>query len=157
MPAIANVRYTHEAIIDEIIADPSISQGELAARFGFSQSWMSIIINSDSFKQRLAERKAEFVDPKLKASVEDRLDAIARRSLDKLLDRLDGPHNLKTAELVSIAKLGVGDRNTKGPSAPNLYVLQIPPPAPDSKTWVASASGRTPRGDVVEAQILNQG
>ena len=86
MSEITKVRYTHDAIIDMIIANPAVSQGDLSREFGFTESWMSIIINSDSFQERLANRKGELVDPKIKASIEARLDAIARRALDRLLD-----------------------------------------------------------------------
>lgn len=154
MPELARVRYTHDAVIDEILVNPAISQGELARRFGYSQTWMSIVINSDSFQERLAERKAQLTDPVLQASINDRLDAIARRSLDRLIERLDSPAaQIRTADLVAIAKLGVGDKNTR-PAGPqvqnNLYVVAVPPPAPDSKTWISNRS--TPRGssEVIE-------
>lgn len=158
-PTIQKVRYTHDAVIDEIIANPAISQGELAARFGFTQSWMSIVINSDAFKERLADRKAQLVDPKLVASIEDRLGAIANRSLDKLMEKLDGPgaNGIKVMELVAMAKLAVGDRNlTKGTQVTNnsLYVVNLPPPAPDAKTWVATAQGKKP-AEIVDARVYD--
>jgi hypothetical protein len=132
MPEIASVRYTHDGIIDEIIAFPAISQGELASRFGYTQSWMSIIINSDAFQERLAERKGELVDPKIRASVSDRLDALARRSLDKLLERLDTQQPFSNNELIAAAKLGAGD---------------IPPSAPDPAAWLRS-SGKSSAIDI---------
>lgn len=143
MPEIARVRYTHDAIIDEIIAFPSISQGELSRRFGFTQSWMSIIINSDAFQNRLAERKAEIVDPKLKASVEQRLEAVAKQSLDRLLERLDTNQPFSNSDLIAAAKLGVGDRNQRARTPEtqnNLFVVQLPPPAQDRETWLRSNS-----------------
>ena len=143
MPEIAKVRYTHDAVIDEILANPSVSQGELSARFGFTQAWMSIIINSDAFKERLAERKGELVDPKIAASIAERLDAVARRSLDKLLEKLDSPLNLKPLELVAMAKLGVGDIALHRTPAVqnNLYVVHMPPPATSASKWLADRSG----------------
>ena len=156
MPEIARVRYTHDAVIDEILMNPAISQNDLAKHFGFSASWMSIVINSDAFQERLAERKGELVDPKVRATISERLDAIAKRSLEKIMDRLDNPAaQIKTLELVAIAKLGVGDKNTR-PAGPqtqnNLYVVSLPAPAQDAKTWIANRSD--PRGvsDAVEIQ-----
>jgi hypothetical protein len=140
MPEIARVRYPHDGIIDEIIAFPAISQGELAQRFGYSQSWMSIIINSDSFQERLAERKGELVDPKIRATVSERVDALARRSLDKLLERLDTNQPFSNTELLAAAKLGVTDQQSRPTNLQNnLYVLQIPAAAPDPKSWLLSA------------------
>lgn len=149
MSEIKKVRYTHDAMIDEILMNPSVSQGELAKQFGFSQTWMSIVINSDAFQERLAERKGQLTDPTVIASINERLDAIAKRSLDKIMDRLDSPTaNLKTIELVAIAKLGVGDKNNR-PAGPqvqnnNLYVVSLPPPAQNSAAWIANRSD--PRG-----------
>lgn len=149
VPQIANVRYTHDAVIDEIIRNPAISQGELSKMFGYSQTWMSICINSDAFQERLSERKAELIDPKIRASINDRLDALAKSAMDKIIDRLDGKDNtspgpVKTAELIAIAKLGVGDKNTR-PAGPqtqnnNLYVVQLPSPAPNAKVWLDNTS-----------------
>ena len=150
MPEIGKVRYTHDAIIDEILVDPAISQGELARRFGFTQAWMSIIVNSDAFKNRLAERKGELVDPKITASVEERLTALANRSLDRLLERVESQVPLKPLELVAMAKLGVGDRANRpaGPAVQqNLYVVALPPPASNSRDWLDSRS--RPPGVVV--------
>lgn len=153
---LANVRYPHEAIIDEILIDPSVSQAELAARFKYSQTWMSIIMNSDAFKQRLAERKVELIDPKITASIEDRLNAVAKRSLDRIMERLDSSASLiKDADLIGMAKLGVGDLNARGPKAPtqqNLYVVNIPSPAPNSVEWLKTSQGgpMTSAPDIIE-------
>jgi len=152
MSEIKKVRYTHDAMIDEILMNPAVSQGELAKQFGFSQTWMSIVINSDAFQERLAERKGQLTDPSVIASINERLDAIAKRSLDKIMERLDSPTaNLKTLELVAIAKIGVGDKNTR-PAGPqvqnnNLYVVSLPPPAQNSASWIANRSD--PRGSPV--------
>jgi len=148
---VKKVRYTTDAVIDEILVNPSISQGELAERFGYTQAWMSIIVNSDAFKNRLAERKGQLIDPQITASVEERLEALGKASLDRLLDRVHSTVPLKPLELVAMAKLGVGNRADK-PVTPqtqnNLYVLSMPAPAASSKEWLSTA--RRPPGDVVE-------
>jgi len=145
--SISKVRYTHDAIIDEIIAFPSISQGELCKLFGFTQSWMSIIVNSDAFKNRLTERKAELVDPKIQASVNERLEALAKRSLDKLLDRLDTNLPFSNGDLIAAAKLGVGSAPVVNPFAQtNNYIVQMPPPAQTAKAWIENS----PRAQAVQ-------
>lgn len=85
------VSYTHDAVIDFIIAHPEASQGHIAATFGYTQSWMSILINSDAFQARLRERKGEIVDPALLATVNDRFRGVLNRSLEKLADLLETP------------------------------------------------------------------
>lgn len=144
---IAKVRYTHDAIIDEILVDPSISQNELAKRFGFTAAWMSIIVNSDAFQNRLAERKGELIDPKITASIEQRLESLAKFSLDRLLERVESSVPLKPMELVAMAKLGAGDRANRPAGPPvstNLYVVNLPPVAQNSSEWLSSA--RRPPG-----------
>lgn len=155
-PEIAKVRYTHDAIIDEILVRPDVSQGELAKRFGFTQTWMSIIINSDAFQERLRERKGELIDPAIVASIEDRLNTLAKVSLDALLERVERNKSLplKTMELVSIAKLGVGDRANR-PAGPvqqnNMYVVALPGVSVDSTAWRNNAQGRSaPPGGIAE-------
>ena len=146
---IARLRYTHDAVIDEILMRPEVSQNELARMFGFSVGWMSICINSDAFQNRLKERKAELTDPAIRATINERLDAVAKVALDKILDRLDNPAaNIKNADLIQMAKLGVGDKNTRAVAAPtqNLDVVQLPAQAPTAEAWVANSSrALTPR------------
>ena len=60
--AIARVKYTHDAMIDLIVAQPGVKQGEIAKYFGYTQAWVSRIMNSDAFLARLAQRKADLVE-----------------------------------------------------------------------------------------------
>lgn len=102
------VRYTHDALVDTLIARPEISQGELAAMFGFTQAWISILVNSDAFKKRLAERKAVLVDPMISATVNDRLLAVTNRSLEVLAEKLSQPANTIDPDLaLKAAAMGV--------------------------------------------------
>lgn len=84
----AKLRYTHEDCVDFIIANPGISQGALAARYGYSQSWMSTVINSDAFQARLAARREELVDPTLALTINERFAALTVRSLEVLQEKL---------------------------------------------------------------------
>lgn len=158
--AISKVRYTHDAIIDEILVDPAISQGEIARRFGYTQTWVSIIVNSDAFKERLAERKGELIDPKIRASVEERLESLAKGALDRLLDRVESSVPLKPLELVAIAKLGVGDRANRPAGPPvsnNLYVFTAPQSAENSTAWLQNSSRGKAPGVVVDVQTIDRG
>lgn len=136
MPEIQKVRWHHDAMIDLMIAEPSMSQGELAQKMGYTQTWVSIIVNSDAFKERLAERKEKLVDPMLKASVEERLDGAAKRALDKLIERLDTNAPFKNEELISLTKLAVGDRSKQPTVSQSLYVIQAPAQAKSTSEWV---------------------
>lgn len=158
MTDLKKISYTHDAIIDAIIAAPGISQGELAKEFGYTQTWLSIMIGSSAFQSRLAERKAAMTDPRLIASINERLDGLAKRALERLADRLDSPTaNLKTMELVSIAKLAIGDKANQPAvtNQQNLYVVNIPPPAQNSSQWL-DAAGKT-RGVVEVVENVTRG
>lgn len=157
MAEIAKVRYPHEAIIEEIILHPMITQRELARRCGRSEYWMSCIVNSDAFKQRLEERKEELVDPIIRASVEQRLQAVAEMALDRLVDKLEGPGPHKIIDLVAAAKLGVGDRNmvnSKPAVQNNLYVVHLPAPDKTTVGWLENAQGRKP-AEVIDISHSN--
>lgn len=119
-----NVRYSHEAMADMLIADPTISQNSIAAHFGRTPTWISIVINSDAFQSYYAARKAEVVDPELIATVRERFQALTVRSLQVLQEKLTRPADqipdnlaLKAAEL-GAKGLGIGG-NAPPPAAPN--------------------------------------
>ena len=108
------LRYTHEAVIDMIIADPGVSQGKLAAMFGYTQGWLSTVMGSDAFKAKLAERRAEVVDPVLQMSLNERFSSMVEKSLEVLQEKLSQPAlqvpdqlALRAAELGAKA-LGLG-------------------------------------------------
>ena len=83
--------YTHEAMIDLIIADPTVTQAELAECFGFSPGWVQRIIAADSFQARLAERKAALVDPALANTLNERLAGVTIKALDIVEQKLSAP------------------------------------------------------------------
>ena len=145
MPEIAKVRYTHDAAIDMILANPAVSQNALAEEFGYSAAWISIVVNSDAFQTRLAERKKELVDPVIALALEERLKGLAARSIEILMKRMemeDTPHAAAVAIKalpVAISGLGLGQQK-QAQVANNLYIVQAPPRAPDSQTWL---KGRT--------------
>lgn len=91
MPAPQRVTYTHDAMIDLIIARPQISNNELAAVFGYTAPWCSMIKSSDAFKARLAARRAEIVDPTLTATLEDRIRAVTERAVEVIAEKLEQP------------------------------------------------------------------
>lgn len=113
---IQKVSYSHDFMIDLIIADPCITQDRLAKHFGYTPGWISQIIASDAFQARLAERKDELVDPTIRATIDDHFKALVTRSLAILREKLDKPAAevppnlaLKALEIGSKA-LGYGAR-----------------------------------------------
>ena len=54
---ISRVKIHHEQILTWLILNPDKTQGECAAHFGVTETWLSIIINSDVFQSRWRERR----------------------------------------------------------------------------------------------------
>ena len=97
-PGPAKVSYSHEKMIDYIIATPRIKQGELAAIFGYTQAWVSQIMSSDAFKEKLAARRKEVSDPAVQAALEvwfptteESMRHLMDRSIEVLKEKLNQP------------------------------------------------------------------
>ena len=148
--AIARVSYTHDAMIDLIVANPAIAQGAIAQHFGYTQAWVSRVMNSDAFQARLAERKTELVDPSLVASIDEKLRALASKSLDVVLEKLTATGSaemgLKALEITSKA-LGYGARQQNLNVQQN-FVVALPPKSASAGDWVQA---HRPGGNVIEA------
>src|SRR5690242_5806446 len=116
-PPIAKINYSHDGMIDLIIANPGISQNQIAATFGYTAAWVSRVACSDAFQARLAERRRELIDPAIIETAESRIKALFMRSMEILEEKLEGPSNtipdnlaLRTAELAARAA-GYGARD----------------------------------------------
>lgn len=114
--AIQKVNYTHDGMINLILANRGITQNAIAAHYGYSASWVSQVMSSDAFQARLMERAAEIEDPTLRATVEDSLRGLVARSMEIIKEKLNGPAAsvpdnlaLRTLEL-STRALGYGAR-----------------------------------------------
>lgn len=152
--AIARVKYSHDAMIDLIIENPAVSQGELAARFGYTQAWVSRVMNSDAFLARLAQRKADLVDPTIAASLEEKLRALASASLDVVLEKVVATRNpdlaLNAAKLSTTA-LGFGARQANVAIQQN-FVVPLPPKAESAADWGAAYTPKPLAQRVVDAE-----
>lgn len=147
LKAIREVSYTHDAMIDLLIAKPFVSQGQVAAHFGYTQAWVSRIIRSDAFRERFAVRKSELSDPLLIRSIEDKFQSLVDRSLEILMEKLDQPVvqadlALKAAELGAKA-LGLTERNRTA-QVNNTFVVAMPDKCQSAQEWIAQHSPRAP-------------
>lgn len=128
-PTMGNLKrcsYTHDAMIDLILAHPEMTQGAIAAHFGYTEGWISSILASDAFQNKMAARREEIIDPDLKATIEERFRALVIQSLKVLQAKLTAPQvsdavALRAAELGAKA-LGVGGH--KPPAAPQTDRLE---------------------------------
>lgn len=153
---IKKVGYSHDAMIDAIIADPSLSQNQLATMFGYSVPWVSRVMGSDSFQARLAQRKNELIDPVLVASIEDKLKGLASQSLDIIADKLQATQNqdlaLKAADL-AVKALGFGARD-RAPATQNNFVVNLPPKAKSAAEWAEAAANGAYHSEMKPAKVV---
>lgn len=121
---VKRLNYSHKAMIDQILAQPGISQRQLAATFGYSESWICQVMSSDAFQSALAERSAEIIDPTLTMKVEERFNGLVSRSLDILQEKLSKsadlvPDNLAVRVLeVASRAAGYGAKPETPPASP---------------------------------------
>lgn len=140
MAEIKKISYTHDALIDTIIAHPAVSQRELATLFGYTEAWMSQIMSSDSFKVRLEARRKETIDPILLARTEERLEGTANLALEVLQEKLSAGRNPELAVKVldiSTRALGYGARDRSQINLQANFVVALPGKAADGQTWQA--------------------
>jgi hypothetical protein len=140
--AISKVSYTHDAMIDVILANPKMKQGDIAKYFGYTESWVSRVMGSDAFNARLAARKTEVVDPSILASFEERIQGLANQSLAKLSEKIDMgavsvDQNIKIFEATTKA-LGLGARQASIQQQNN-YVVALPPKVETEQGWAQAA------------------
>jgi hypothetical protein len=155
--AIARVTYTHDAMIDLIITNPAISQGEIAKHFGYAQAWVSRIRNSDAFLARLAQRKNDLIDPAIFATVDEKLRAVASKSLDVVLEKLElVPTFAEALEAATMASkaLGYGARQNNL-AVQNNFVVALPDKAPSGADWAKKYSGRSPQLQAMVAEVVD--
>lgn len=154
---IKRVSYSHDAMIDAIIADPALSQNQLATMFGYSVPWVSRVIGSDSFQARLAQRKDQLIDPVLIATIEDKLKGLASQSLDIIAEKLQATQNpdlaVKAADL-AVKALGFGARD-RAPTTQNNFVVNLPPKAKTAADWAAAAQSGAYNTEMKQAKVVD--
>lgn len=153
--AIDRVKYSHDAMIDMLIVNPGIAQGDLARHFGYTQPWVSRIMNSDAFLARLAQRKADIVDPGIAATVDEKLRAVASKSLDVVLQKLELTPTFEQAlaagEMAGKA-LGYGARQQNLNVQQN-FVVALPTKTASASEWASQYAGGTATKSIEDVTV----
>lgn len=123
------VRYSHTDMIDFLIANPGVTQRVMAARYGYTEGWISNIMASDAWQSAMAKRREEMVDPVLAATIEERFRGIAIQSLNRLREKLEAPMVsdnivLRAAELGAKA-CGIGGHAPPPPAPAADHLAQL--------------------------------
>ena len=130
--------YSHEAMIDVVIANPTITQNQLAEQFDRSVPWISRIFGSDAFQAALAKRREEITDPFLIATIEERFRGLAYQSLDIITEKLAASRNVDLALKgldIAAKSLGFGARTVSGGGQTNQFIIQLPPKSETAASW----------------------
>jgi len=153
--AISRIKYTHDAMLDWIIANPAASQGEIAKAFGYTQAWVSRIFCSDAFQARLAERKGDLIDPTIVQSAEERIRGLAMQSADILAKKLEQTQSpdlaLKVFD-ISVKAAGYGARQ-QNVAIQNSFVVQLPNKIESAQAWADAHNPAGPDSNIIEAEI----
>lgn len=127
MGNLAKTTYTHDAMIDLLIVNPHMSQGQLAIHFGYSQGWISNIMASDAWQAKYASRVKEIVDPALILSLEEKLRGMTHQAIDRIQEKLANSNVADSTVLKAIElgakSLGLGNEH-RPPEMPSEQRLE---------------------------------
>lgn len=112
MPEIDKVSHRHDAIIDWLIANPTRPLTQCAQELGYTQAWLSVIVNSDAFQAEYHSRRAEVTHPEL-LGLQEKLHYLAHQSLNRLTGmveqgKADDAKVLADVSDKCLSKLGYG-------------------------------------------------
>lgn len=145
------VLFTRDKIIDRILMEPGISLTQLAQEFGYTVPWLSIITNSDAFRERLEERKGELTDPMVAATLNDRIRALAAVSSEVLIDKVSvlRDPNLAVKALEATAKW-LAPRNAPQAQVTlqQNFVAVVPEKRRNASDWLAAHAPGGPQPTV---------
>lgn len=98
-------QFWHNAILDLLMANPMISQGEIARQLGKAQSTISLIMSSDLFKDALAQRK-QAQNEILDEEIRHRLLKVTDKTLSAIEEKVDrGRDKLALNSLADLASM----------------------------------------------------
>lgn len=105
---IKKVSIKHESIMNYIMENPQTPLRDVAAFFGISQSWLSTVIHSPAFQDRLAEKKDVLFHHTVVSTIKDKISVLAHKALDKLNEDIDFMSTKETRETAEMALEGLG-------------------------------------------------
>lgn len=108
--SIQKVSHKHEAILNFLIANPTLKMGEVAAHFNVTFPWLSTIVHSHAFQDQLARRQDEVFESAILHTVGEKLDAAAQVTMDAYLDKVPmfTADQLISAQDKLLGRLGYG-------------------------------------------------
>jgi len=157
---IAKVSIRHDAILDYLLIHPAEKLGDVAKHFNVSQPWLSVIIHSDAFQAKLAEKSGECFSTTV-LPLREQLMGVAQVGVEKLGEVLENASPVSDKQFIvdttdSILKnLGYSPKSS-APAQPNGGVTNNNVFIVD-KAALASAREKmrtVPVGDLIEGQVI---
>lgn len=122
---ICELNHRHMAIAEYIIAHPSARLGEISKAVGVSASWISIVTNSELFRDYFLRRHKEVSDA-FHVSLQDKVSGVAHLAVEKLgraVEESTDPDYILAAADRTLKHLGFG--NPKAPAVQFNQVNQV--------------------------------
>lgn len=130
--------YTHKAMIDLVLANPTMPLQDLADYFGVSMAWAKKVTMSDAFQAVLDKRREEIINPIISESVTEKIRGLTNNSLDMLNNRVE-LGIVKTPELIEIARMGLTSQGLLDTSEKtinnNQFVVAMPSKVATAEAW----------------------
>jgi len=154
------LNYSHEALIRQIMANPTASNMELGRVFGRTKEWVSMVKNSGLFKEQYAKLAGELMDPILASTIEDRLEMVTNRSLEVLAEKMARPSQDIPDELaIQAAMFGA-----KGMGLGGFSSRPAAPPPPVDLNRIERLADRlmnmnrpsTPLQEISDAKVIHE-
>lgn len=115
---VSKLSHVHESIINWLVLNPGRSMRQCADNFGYTQPWLSSLVNSDIFQAALRERQIE-VAVRVAQNIPAKLAAVADIALDKLADKVaeseDAEFLLDAADR-TLHRMGFAPQSTRNPA-----------------------------------------
>lgn len=127
MAEIKQVTIRHMAIMDYLMANPTVALGEVARHFGITQPWLSSVIHSDAF-QAILKDKHEVAFHHTVLPLREKITHVAHQALDKLAQQLPLETDLRTINNVAenvLDRLGFGTKGAVVINNTNVQNTQI--------------------------------
>lgn len=99
------LRAWHEELLEFCLVNPRASLAETALYFNATISWVSIVKNSDAFKELYAKRRDQHFD-RVSISVSDRMTALAEVTIDALTVKMEKNIAADTATIDQLKEVG---------------------------------------------------
>jgi len=130
--------YTHKAMMDLVLANPTMPLQDLADYFGVSVAWAKKVTMSDAFQAVLDKRREEIINPIILESVTEKIRGLTNNTLDMLNNRVE-LGIVKTPELIEIAKMGLTSQGLLDTSEKtinnNQFVVAMPSKVATADEW----------------------